>query len=95
MTLVHPTGYASKLDNKGLNISFDPSPDYAGIAKAAAGGNAWAATVCSVGELAKLLPEAVAQVRKGIPAILDVRLQGSWVEGESVAGRNRLNGHWA
>jgi len=38
LLLVHPDGEGSKVDNKALNISFEPSPDFAGIAKAAAGG---------------------------------------------------------
>lgn len=39
---VHPDGLASTATNEEINISFAPSPDYAGIAKAAAGGRLWA-----------------------------------------------------
>jgi hypothetical protein len=66
----------SKVDNKALNISFAPTPDYSGIAKAAAGGEAWAAHAGTVEELKKLLPEAVAAVKAGTVAILDAHLDG-------------------
>ena len=39
---MHPQGAGSKVDNKALNISFAPTPDYSGIAKAASGGECWA-----------------------------------------------------
>jgi acetolactate synthase-1/2/3 large subunit len=44
---VHPEGYASKADDIG--VSFDPPPDYAGIAAAA--GGAWAQAVHRPAEL--------------------------------------------
>ncbi|KIM93426.1 hypothetical protein OIDMADRAFT_46229 [Oidiodendron maius Zn] len=78
LELVHPTGYGSKMSNEGLNISFSPTPDYSGIAKAAAGGNAWAGVASSVKDLAAMIPEAVENVQNGISAILEVRLHGSW-----------------
>src|SRR5690606_19534230 len=34
LLLVHPDGLGSKATNEEINISFEPSPDYAGIAKA-------------------------------------------------------------
>jgi hypothetical protein len=74
VTLVHPNGYASRQTNEQLNISFAPVPDYSGIAKAAAGGDAWAYIVRSAGDLEKALPEAVRQVKSGVSAILEVRL---------------------
>jgi thiamine pyrophosphate-dependent acetolactate synthase large subunit-like protein len=74
MLLVHPDGYGSKVDNKELNISFDPTPDYAGIAKAASGGKAWAGCVSTVAELLKELPKAVEAVKSGRCAILEVKL---------------------
>lgn len=75
MLLVHPDGEGSKVDNKALNISFEPTPDYAGIAKAASGGKAWAGTVETVQELLDLLPQAVKAVRdEGRAAILEVKL---------------------
>jgi thiamine pyrophosphate-dependent acetolactate synthase large subunit-like protein len=74
MLLVHPNGYGSKVDNKELNISFDPTPDYAGIAKAATGGHAWAGTVSTVAELLEQLPQAVEAVKSGRCAVLEVKL---------------------
>ena len=78
MSLVHPTGYGSKISNEDLNISFTPTPDFSGIGKAASGGEAWTGVVSSVADLSHLLPEAVARVQGGTSAILEVRLKGSW-----------------
>jgi thiamine pyrophosphate-dependent acetolactate synthase large subunit-like protein len=75
MLLVHPEGQGSKVDNKELNISFDPTPDYAGIAKAASGGKAWAGCVRSVKELLETLPQAVEAVEGGRCAVLEVQLE--------------------
>jgi thiamine pyrophosphate-dependent acetolactate synthase large subunit-like protein len=74
MLLVHPDGEGSKVDNKALNISFEPTPDYAGIAKAASCGKAWAGCVRSVEELLRVLPEAVEAVKGGRCAVLEVQL---------------------
>lgn len=74
MLLVHPDGEGSKVDNRALNISFDPTPDYAGIAKAASGGHAWAGTVSSVAELLDQLPRAVDAVKSGRCAVLEVKI---------------------
>ncbi|KAL2427833.1 hypothetical protein ABEF91_005067 [Exophiala dermatitidis] len=74
MLLVHPHGEGSKVDNKALNISFEPTPDYAGIAKAATGGHAWAGSVSTVAELLEQLPQAVTAVREGRCAVLEVKL---------------------
>lgn len=71
---MHPDGCASRQSNEELNISFAPVPDYSGIAKAAAGGNAWAFIVQNAGELDVALAEAVQQVKNGVSAILEVRL---------------------
>lgn len=79
MELVHPNGYGSKISNEELNISFSPTPDFSGIAKAAAGGHAWAAVAQSAEDVKTLLPKAIAAVHSGISAILEVRLAGSWV----------------
>lgn len=73
---MHPHGAASKVSNEELNISFAPTPDYAGIAKAAAGGNLWAEHAGTVEELARLLPEAVQSVLNGVGAVLDAHLDG-------------------
>jgi len=74
MLLVHPHGQGSKVDNKALNISFEPTPDYPGIAKAATGGHAWAGTVSSVQELLDQLPQAVKAVEGGRCAVLEVKI---------------------
>ncbi|KAF2472700.1 thiamine diphosphate-binding protein [Lindgomyces ingoldianus] len=76
MLLVHPNGEGSKVSNEELNISFMPSPDYSGIAKAAAGGEIWAAHASAAGELEKLLPEAIKSVLSGTTAVLDAHLEG-------------------
>jgi thiamine pyrophosphate-dependent acetolactate synthase large subunit-like protein len=74
LLLVHPEGEGSRASNEELNISFEPSPDYGGIAKAAAAGNLWAARASNVGELLELLPQAVESVKNGTGAVLEVRL---------------------
>lgn len=75
LLLVHPEGLGSKVDNKELNISFDPTPDYSGIAKAAAGGRCWAGCVETLDELVKSLPDAVKAVKEdGICAVLEVKI---------------------
>lgn len=75
MMLVHPNGEGSKVDNKALNISFEPTPDYAGIAKAASNGKVWAGCARNVKELLELLPEAVGAVKGGRAAVLEVQLE--------------------
>ena len=64
-----------------MHISFHPTPDYAGIAKAAAGkrfGNLevglYAATVGTVEELETVLAEAVREVSAGRGACVEVLL---------------------
>ena len=74
--LVHPDGYTSKATNEELNISFTPSPDYAGLAKAAAAGNLWAERIETVEELERLLPKAVEAVKEGVGAVIDARIVG-------------------
>ncbi|EEP81673.1 conserved hypothetical protein [Uncinocarpus reesii 1704] len=76
LLLVHPNDYGSRVTNEELNISFTPSPDYAGIAKAAAGGELWTGRAGTVEELAKLLPEAVESVLNGKGAVLEAQLYG-------------------
>lgn len=76
LLLVHPDGEASKASNEDLNISFVPSPDYAGMAKCAAGGRLWAGTAGTVEELEKCLGEAVESVQSGTGAVLDAHLEG-------------------
>ncbi|KAK5109602.1 hypothetical protein LTR62_006839 [Meristemomyces frigidus] len=90
LQLVHPNGEGSKVDNRALNISFAPTPDYAGIAKAAAGGEAWAGSAGTVEELRRLLPEAIEAVKGGKCAILDAHLDGP--EGKYGVGKAALVG---
>lgn len=71
LLLVHPDGQGSKATNEELNISLVPTPDYAGIAKAAAGGDLIAAKVSKVDELEELLKRAVDSVKKGTCAVID------------------------
>jgi len=75
LLLVHPEGEGSKVDNKALNISFEPTPDFSGIAKAAAGGRCWTGVVRTIEELLRELPHAVKAVRDdGICAVMEVKL---------------------
>lgn len=53
-----------------MNISFDPSPDYPGIATAA--GNAWGATVTKQDELDPTIKEAREIVQGGRCAVIEV-----------------------
>lgn len=71
LLLVHPDGLGSKATNEEINISFDPVPDYAGIAKAAAGGDIHAAKVKEASELESVLKEAIAKVQAGQTAVVD------------------------
>jgi thiamine pyrophosphate-dependent acetolactate synthase large subunit-like protein len=66
----------SKVDNKEINISFEPTPDYAGLAKAAAGGDLYAARADTVEELDKVLQEAVESVKNGTSAVIDAHIDG-------------------
>ena len=66
----------SKVSNEEINISFAPTPDYAGIAKAAAGGALYAAQADTAEELDKVLAEAVEKVQGGTAAVIDAHLDG-------------------
>ena len=77
--LVHPDGYTAHATNDELCIEFDPSPDYAGIAKAASGGVIWAGKATKVEELDALLKEAVEAVEGGVSAVLEVVVFGTGV----------------
>ncbi|OKP10715.1 Benzoylformate decarboxylase [Penicillium subrubescens] len=68
--LVHKDGLASKSNRMDLNISFEPSPDYPGIAAAA--GNAWAATVKVQNDLDQALQEGTRIVQEGRCAVIEV-----------------------
>jgi thiamine pyrophosphate-dependent acetolactate synthase large subunit-like protein len=76
LLLVHPDGEGSKVSNEELNISFSPTPDYAGIAVASAGGKLWAIRTGSAEELLSLLPEAVETVLNGTSVVLDAHING-------------------
>ncbi|RHZ49478.1 hypothetical protein CDV55_101101 [Aspergillus turcosus] len=69
------TGHADDVD---LNLSFEPSPDYPGIAAAA--GNAWGATVTKTDEVDSTLQKAVGVVQGGRCAVVEVRVPSMWVE---------------
>lgn len=77
LLLVHPDGEAAKATNEELNISFAPSPDYAGIAKASAGGKCWAGRTGKASELEGLMKEAVDCVKGGTSAVLDCQMEGT------------------
>lgn len=49
-------------------------PDYAGIAKAAAGGDIHAARVDKASELESVLKEAIAKVQAGQTAVVDCKV---------------------
>ncbi|KAI1102003.1 acetolactate synthase [Jackrogersella minutella] len=74
MLLVHPNGEGSTATNEELNISFDPVPDYSGIAKAAAGGDLFAAKVDKVDNLESTLKDAIKAVEGGQSAVLDCKV---------------------
>ncbi|KAK7949488.1 thiamine pyrophosphate enzyme- N-terminal TPP binding domain-containing protein [Apiospora saccharicola] len=74
MMLVHPEGLGSKATNEEINISFDPVPDFSGIAKAAAGGELFAAKVEKADELEGVLAQAIAAVKGGQSAVLDCKV---------------------
>lgn len=73
MLAVHPDGYGSRANAEDIGISFDPPPDYAGIAAAA--GGAFARTVRRVDELDAALVDALNAVRREERcAVIDVWL---------------------
>ncbi|QSZ32904.1 hypothetical protein DSL72_002485 [Monilinia vaccinii-corymbosi] len=79
--LVHLEGAGSRASNKDMYISLEPSPDYSGIAKAAAGenfgslkGSLYAAKVANTEDLNRVLDEAVKEVRTGRGAVVEVVL---------------------
>ena len=71
LLLVHPNGLGSKATNEELNISLAPTPDYSGIAKAAAGGQLLAEKVSKAEDLEGLLKRAVDSVKSGTSAVID------------------------
>ncbi|KAJ5893825.1 hypothetical protein N7495_005516 [Penicillium taxi] len=77
--LVHKDGLSSKSNRRDLNLSFEPSPDYPGIATAA--GGAWGATVKTPSELDPAIKEArrVIEVEKR-SAVIEVAVPSMWKE---------------
>ena len=71
---MHPDGPASRATNEELNISFVPSPDYAGIAKAASNGLIFGARVENDAQLQSALQGAVESLEKGVSAVLDIAI---------------------
>ena len=74
LLLVHPDGLGSKSTNDEINIAFNPSPDYGGIAKAAAYGELFTARVDQASELDGILQQAIESVRNGISAVIDCKV---------------------
>ncbi|KAF4119378.1 Thiamine pyrophosphate enzyme, C-terminal TPP binding domain [Geosmithia morbida] len=66
-----PNGLGSKATNKEINISFDPAPDYAGSALAAAAGDIEGLRVSQVNELEGVSKQAVSKVQAGKSAVVD------------------------
>ncbi|KAF3397599.1 hypothetical protein DPV78_008075 [Talaromyces pinophilus] len=65
-------GYGSLMDNRELIISFDPSPGYSGIARAASDGKIHASRVNEIEKLDAVLKEAIGIVESGTSAVVDV-----------------------
>ncbi|GFP51916.1 benzoylformate decarboxylase [Trichoderma asperellum] len=74
LLLVHPEGLGSQATNEEINISFDPAPDYSGIAKAAADGDIFAARVSELADLEGVLKEAITHVENGQSAVVDIKV---------------------
>lgn len=74
MLLVHPDGPASRATKEELNISFYPSPDYAGIAKAASNGEIFGARAANSSEFLSALATAMESLDRGVSAVLDVAI---------------------
>lgn len=68
---MHPEGLAQTASNDEMNIAFNPTPDYAGIAKAAGCGDIFAGKVSEAKELPGVLGEAIDFVKAGKSAVLD------------------------
>lgn len=70
---MHPDGRGSKATNEEINISFEPGPDYSGIAKAATDGDLFAARVDRAADLEGALRQAIESVQNGQSAVLDCK----------------------
>ena len=74
MLLVHPDGAGSRATNDELNIAFEPSPNYPGIAKAASGDWVFAAQVAEADKLEETLKNAIMSVQAGTTAVVEIAL---------------------
>ena len=54
-----------------VNISFEPSPNYVGIAAAA--GNIWGGAISEINQVDEVLKEAVSVVKTGKSAVVEIR----------------------
>ncbi|KAL6864647.1 thiamine pyrophosphate-requiring enzyme [Trichoderma novae-zelandiae] len=72
--LIHPDGVAAEATNEEMNISFNPPPDYAGIAAAAGTGDIFALKATKAEELEAVLRGAVAKVKAGQTTVVDCRI---------------------
>ncbi|KAG8406040.1 hypothetical protein J3458_021381 [Metarhizium acridum] len=72
--LVHPDGETATATNEDINISFSPSPDYAGIAAAAGSGNIHPFRASKADDLESILEQAVAKVLDGQTAVVDCKV---------------------
>jgi thiamine pyrophosphate-dependent acetolactate synthase large subunit-like protein len=77
LLLVHPDGPASRASREDMAIMFNPTPDYAGVAKAASGGQIGAFRCGKASELEGVLKEAVKTVQAGTTVVVDAHLNGS------------------
>lgn len=71
---MHPEGLGSQASNEEINIEFSPSPDYGGIAKAAAAGDLFTARVDEAANLDEVLKQAIASVQSGTSAVVDCKV---------------------
>jgi len=74
LLLVHPDGLGSKATNASLNISFEPSPNYSEIARAASDGHIFAARIKEADKLVATFQDAIKIVQSGISAVIDVAI---------------------
>jgi thiamine pyrophosphate-dependent acetolactate synthase large subunit-like protein len=63
-----------KASNEEINISFNPPPDYAGIAAAAGAGEIHALRVTKAEDLESVLRDAVSKVEAGQTTVVDCKV---------------------
>ena len=71
---MHPEGLGSQSSNEEINISFDPVPDYGGIAAAAGTGWVHALKAERAQDLEAVLRDAVAKVQAGQTTVVDCKV---------------------